>query len=67
MKCDDNAAIVFSTQAFVTYDRDNSASVTRGEFRRVLESFCMVFSSDQFENIMNKVPVMGLYGYLGNL
>ena len=45
-------------QAFQTYDVDQNETVTKGEFRRVLESYCLPLTSDQFEAIMNKVSFL---------
>ncbi|KAK7503096.1 hypothetical protein BaRGS_00005722 [Batillaria attramentaria] len=42
-------------QAFQTYDVDLNETVTKGEFRRVLESYCFPMTSDQFDTVMNKV------------
>ncbi|XP_076466442.1 EF-hand calcium-binding domain-containing protein 6-like [Babylonia areolata] len=42
-------------QAFQTYDVDQNETVTKGEFRRVLESYCFPMTSNQFDTIMNKV------------
>nr|KAG5711061.1 hypothetical protein BaRGS_013795 [Batillaria attramentaria] len=38
-----------------TYDVDLNETVTKGEFRRVLESYCFPMTSDQFDTVMNKV------------
>ena len=45
----------FSFQAFMTYDADQNCSVTKGEFRRVLESFCIPLTTEQFEAVLAKV------------
>ena len=42
-------------QAFQTYDASGNQSVTKGEFRRVLESFCLPLTSDQFQGVVKKV------------
>lgn len=42
-------------QAFKTYDVDQTSSVTKGEFRRVLEAFCTPLTTDQFEAVLAKV------------
>ncbi|XP_052809717.1 EF-hand calcium-binding domain-containing protein 6-like isoform X2 [Mya arenaria] len=42
-------------RAFHTYDVDQTASVTKGEFRRVLENFCTPLTSDQFDAVVAKV------------
>ncbi|XP_053398276.1 EF-hand calcium-binding domain-containing protein 6-like [Mercenaria mercenaria] len=42
-------------QAFKTYDVDQTSSVTKGEFRRVLEAFCSPLTTDQFEAVLAKV------------
>ncbi|KAL3881564.1 hypothetical protein ACJMK2_027990 [Sinanodonta woodiana] len=42
-------------QAFLTYDADQNGSVTKGEFRRVLESFCFPMTTSQFEAVLAKV------------
>ncbi|KAL8588470.1 hypothetical protein ACOMHN_054049 [Nucella lapillus] len=42
-------------QAFQTYDVDQNETVTKGEFRRVLESYCFPMTTEQFDTIMNKV------------
>lgn len=42
-------------QAFQTYDVEFNETVTKGEFRRVLESFCFPMNSDQFDAIISKV------------
>nr|XP_022292188.1 EF-hand calcium-binding domain-containing protein 6-like isoform X2 [Crassostrea virginica] len=42
-------------QAFMTYDVEHSLGVTKGEFRRVLESFCLPLTSEQFEAVVAKV------------
>ena len=39
----------------MTYDVDQTSSVTKGEFRRVLESFCTPLTTDQFEAVLAKV------------
>ncbi|KAI8489383.1 EF-hand calcium-binding domain-containing protein 6 [Branchiostoma belcheri] len=40
--------------AFQTYDVDQSLNITKGEFRRVLETFCFPLTTDQFEAILAK-------------
>ncbi|XP_066264767.1 EF-hand calcium-binding domain-containing protein 6-like isoform X4 [Branchiostoma lanceolatum] len=40
--------------AFQTYDVDQSLSITKGEFRRVLETFCFPLTTDQFDAILAK-------------
>ncbi|KAH3735163.1 hypothetical protein DPMN_041624, partial [Dreissena polymorpha] len=42
-------------KAFRTYDVDQTLSVTKGEFRRVLENFCTPLTTDQFEAVLAKV------------
>ncbi|RUS70512.1 hypothetical protein EGW08_021724 [Elysia chlorotica] len=42
-------------QAFKMYDVDENETVTRGEFRRVLESYCMPLTTEQFDAIAAKV------------
>ncbi|KAK3098848.1 hypothetical protein FSP39_023679 [Pinctada imbricata] len=42
-------------QAFMTYDVDNNQSVTKGEFRRVIESFCVPLTTEQFDAVVAKV------------
>lgn len=42
-------------QAFQAYDVNQTASVTKGEFRRVLESFCTPLTTEQFEAVLAKV------------
>ncbi|XP_046566155.1 EF-hand calcium-binding domain-containing protein 6-like [Haliotis rubra] len=42
-------------QAFQTYDVDQNLSITKGEFRRVLESFCFPLTSEQYEAVLVKV------------
>lgn len=44
-------------QAFQTYDVDQNDTVTKGEFRRVLESYCFPMNTDQFDTIVNKVDL----------
>ncbi|XP_041351388.1 EF-hand calcium-binding domain-containing protein 6-like [Gigantopelta aegis] len=44
-------------QAFQTYDVDQNQSVTKGEFRRILESFCFPMSSEQFQSLIAKVDI----------
>ena len=39
----------------MTYDADQNCSVTKGEFRRVLESFCIPLTTEQFEAVLAKV------------
>lgn len=41
-------------QAFMTYDVEHNLGVTKGEFRRVLESFCVPLTSEQFEAVVAK-------------
>lgn len=45
----------FLFQAFMTYDVEHNLGVTKGEFRRVLESFCVPLTSEQFEAVVAKV------------
>ncbi|XP_074648584.1 EF-hand calcium-binding domain-containing protein 6-like [Tubulanus polymorphus] len=42
-------------QAFQNYDIDKNLSVTRGEFRRVLELYCFPMTTEQFSAIVAKV------------
>ncbi|XP_069133814.1 EF-hand calcium-binding domain-containing protein 6-like isoform X1 [Argopecten irradians] len=42
-------------QGFHTYDIEQNQSVTKGEFRRVLESFCCHLTTEQFEAVLAKV------------
>ena len=42
-------------QAFKMYDVDENETVTKGEFRRVLESFCLPLTTEQFDGVMAKV------------
>ena len=49
------SVIPFTLQAFQTYDVEKTQSVTRGEFRRVLETYCLPLSSEQFEAVIAKV------------
>ncbi|XP_070545178.1 EF-hand calcium-binding domain-containing protein 6-like isoform X2 [Ptychodera flava] len=42
-------------QAFQNYDIDQSLSITKGELRRVLETFMLPFTADQFDAVMAKV------------
>ncbi|XP_023929939.1 EF-hand calcium-binding domain-containing protein 6 [Lingula anatina] len=44
-------------QAFQNYDIDQSLAVTKGEFRRVLESFCFPLTTEQFNGIIAKVEL----------
>lgn len=47
--------MLLSFQAFMTYDVEHNQGVTKGEFRRVLESFCLPLTSEQFEAVVAKV------------
>ncbi|VDI45640.1 Hypothetical predicted protein [Mytilus galloprovincialis] len=42
-------------QAFMTYDIENNGGVTKGEFRRVLESFCFPMTTEQYDAVVAKV------------
>lgn len=42
-------------QAFEAYDVGQTSSVTKGEFRRVIEAFCTPLTTDQFEAVLAKV------------
>ncbi|XP_070189620.1 EF-hand calcium-binding domain-containing protein 6-like [Littorina saxatilis] len=42
-------------QAFQMYDVDQNETVTKGEFRRVLESYCFPMNTEQFNTVLNKV------------
>uniref|UniRef100_A0A2C9KUP1 EF-hand domain-containing protein n=1 Tax=Biomphalaria glabrata TaxID=6526 RepID=A0A2C9KUP1_BIOGL len=42
-------------QGFKLYDVDNNETVTKGEFRRVLEMYCMPLTADQFDSILAKI------------
>ena len=42
-------------KAFQTYDEQQSGSVTKGEFRRVLELYCLPMNTEQFNVILGKV------------
>lgn len=57
-------AIFFLFQAFMTYDVEHNLGVTKGEFRRVLESFCVPLTSEQFEAVVAKVHNSVLVDYL---
>lgn len=57
-------AIFFLFQAFMTYDVEHNLGVTKGEFRRVLESFCVPLTSEQFEAVVAKVHNSVLVEYL---
>ena len=39
----------------MTYDIENNGGVTKGEFRRVLESFCFPLTTEQFDAVAAKV------------
>lgn len=54
----------FLFQAFMTYDVEHNLGVTKGEFRRVLESFCVPLTSEQFEAVVAKVHNSVLVDYL---
>ncbi|XP_033107844.1 EF-hand calcium-binding domain-containing protein 6-like isoform X2 [Anneissia japonica] len=43
-------------QAFQNYDIDQSMTITRGELRRVLDTFCFPLTTEQFDSVMAKVP-----------
>ncbi|XP_072165535.1 EF-hand calcium-binding domain-containing protein 6-like isoform X2 [Diadema setosum] len=43
-------------QACQNYDIDQSLSITKGELRRVLDTFCLPMTTEQFNSIMAKVP-----------
>ena len=48
--------IIYSLfQAFQAYDVEQAGSVTKGEFRRVIEAFCSPLTTDQFEAVLAKV------------
>lgn len=51
-------AFCFYFQAFMTYDVDHNNGVTKGEFRRVLESFCLPLNTEQFEAVLAKVSTI---------
>lgn len=44
-------------QAFQNYDTDQTLSVTKGEFHRVLEAFCFPLTKEQFEGVVHKVKL----------
>ncbi|XP_077999888.1 EF-hand calcium-binding domain-containing protein 6-like isoform X2 [Glandiceps talaboti] len=44
-------------QAFQNYDIDQSLSITKGELRRVLETFMLPFTAEQFDAVMAKVTI----------
>lgn len=48
----------------MTYDVEHNLGVTKGEFRRVLESFCVPLTSEQFEAVVAKVHNSVLVDYL---
>ncbi|XP_063969764.1 EF-hand calcium-binding domain-containing protein 6-like isoform X1 [Lytechinus pictus] len=43
-------------QACQNYDIDQSLTITKGELRRVLDTFCLPMTTDQFNSVMAKVP-----------
>lgn len=55
MLCELNCKSNFAFQAFRIYDVDENETVTKGEFRRVLETYCMPLTSEQFDSIVAKV------------
>lgn len=59
-----HAIFFFLFQAFMTYDVEHNLGVTKGEFRRVLESFCVPLTSEQFEAVVAKVHNSVLVDYL---
>ncbi|KAH9512262.1 hypothetical protein Btru_041326 [Bulinus truncatus] len=42
-------------QGFKLYDVDGNGTVTKGEFRRVLELYCMPLKADQFDSVVTKI------------
>ncbi|CAH1799481.1 unnamed protein product [Owenia fusiformis] len=42
-------------QGFQNYDREQNLSITKGEFRRVLELYCISLTSEQFDQVMSKI------------
>ncbi|XP_076811807.1 EF-hand calcium-binding domain-containing protein 6-like [Clavelina lepadiformis] len=44
-------------QAFHVYDAERCTNVTKGEFRRVLENYCLPLTTDQFNHFLAKVHV----------
>ena len=42
-------------QAFKVYDAEKSTNVTKGEFRRVLDNYCLPLTTEQFNNVLSKV------------
>ena len=50
-----NSILYYLVQAFQTYDVEQNLSVTKGEFRRILETFCFPMSSEQFQSLVAKV------------
>lgn len=53
--------LYLALQAFQTYDVDRNETITKGEFRRVLETFCFPMTTDQFCTIANKVAELVVY------
>ncbi|KAM9470710.1 EF-hand calcium-binding domain-containing protein 6 [Clarias gariepinus] len=45
--------------AFRAFDQEGSASVTKGEFRRVIEGFLVPLTQSQFDGLFAKVPKRG--------
>ncbi|KAF7707601.1 hypothetical protein HF521_018819 [Silurus meridionalis] len=45
--------------AFLAFDQEGSATVTKGEFRRVIEGFLMPLTQSQFDCLLAKVPKTG--------
>ena len=44
-----------SVQSFQSYDVGKNLNVTRGEFRRVLEAYCLPLTTKQFDALVDKV------------
>ena len=49
--------VFFFFKAFKMYDIDENETVTKGEFRRVLESYCLPVTTEQFDGIIAKVSL----------
>ncbi|KAF7237688.1 EF-hand calcium-binding domain-containing protein 6 [Varanus komodoensis] len=43
-------------KAFQTVDIDQTLKVTKGEFRRVIETFLLPLTQEQFDSLLAKIP-----------
>ena len=48
----------------MNYDANRNSTVTKGEFRRVLEGFCFPMTTEQFHGVVNKVYIFFMTAFI---